>query len=137
MRIIRPSEVKFADDRIEKQFNALGENDEVKKWIKRAIGDIKKNAFCAIPIPKKIIPFEYIQKYGIRNLWKYDLPDGWRLMYSVTTPQKLRLSLLFSNGLTTKNTRGGSGIKPTTTTSTPPARAQRQVPPVPSCHLSQ
>jgi|SRR3990172_11356275 len=91
MRIIRTSKVKFADNNLEKQFNELEENNEVKKWIKRAIKDIEENAFCAIPIPKKIIPYEYVQKYGIRNLWKYDLPDGWRLIYSVTTPTNVEI----------------------------------------------
>ena len=56
MRIIRPSKVVFADDKIEKEFIELSENDEVKKYILRAIEDIKKNAFCATPIPKRLIP---------------------------------------------------------------------------------
>ena len=91
MRIIKTSKVKFADDKIEKQFKSLEENNEIKKWIRRAIADIEKNAFCAVPIPKKIIPCEYIQKYGVRNLWKYDLPDGWRLIYSITTPNSIEI----------------------------------------------
>lgn len=91
MRIIRKSQVVFADDKIEKQFNDLSENDEVKKWIVRAIEDIKQNAFCAIPIPKKLIPYEYIQKYKVKNLWKYDLPDGWRLVYSIANPTKVEV----------------------------------------------
>ena len=63
MRIIRKSEVVFANDRIEKEFNKLNENDEIKKYIKRAIEDIKQNAFCGIPIPKRLIPREYVQKF--------------------------------------------------------------------------
>ncbi|MEA1904772.1 MAG: hypothetical protein U9M97_02690 [Candidatus Hadarchaeota archaeon] len=38
-----------------------------------------KDAFCGIQIPKKLIPREYSRKYGIDNLWKYDLPGGWSL----------------------------------------------------------
>ena len=91
MRMLKPSKVKFADDKIEKEFNELDENNEIKKYINRAIEDIKQNAFCAIPIPKRLIPKIYIQKYGINNLWKYDLPDGWRLIYSITTPNKIEI----------------------------------------------
>lgn len=91
MRIIRPSKVIFADKNIEKEFYKLDENNEIKKHIKIAIEEIKQNAFCAIPIPKKLIPKIYIQKYGITNLWKYDLPDGWRLIYSITTPNKVEI----------------------------------------------
>ncbi len=91
MKIIRPSKVVFADDKIEKSFLELDEMSEIKKFIKRAINDIKANAFCGIQIPKRLIPKEYIKKYRIRNLWKYDLPDGWRLLYSITTPTKVEI----------------------------------------------
>ena len=91
MRIIRASKVKFADDKVEKNFNELSENNEIKKYIKRAIRDIEMNAFCAIPVPKKLIPEIYIKRFGIRNLWKYDLPDGWRLLYTVTTPSQVEI----------------------------------------------
>jgi len=91
MRIIKSSEVVFADDKIEKEFYNLDANDEIKGYIKRAIQDIQQNAFCGIQIPKKLIPKEYIQKYRITNLWKYDLPDGWRLIYSITTLNKVEI----------------------------------------------
>ena len=91
MKIIRTSKVVFADDKVEKDFEKLDESDELKKYLKRAIRDIQTNAFCGVQIPKKLIPKEYIQKYGIENLWKYDLPDGWRLVYSITTPTKIQI----------------------------------------------
>lgn len=91
MGIIKISEVIFADNKIEKEFNNLDKNDELKKHISRAIEDIKQNAFCGIQFPKRLIPKEYIQKFGIINLWKYDLPDGWRLVYSITTPNKVEI----------------------------------------------
>jgi len=91
MKIIRTSKVVFADDKVEKDFEKLDESDELKKYLKRAIRDIQTNAFCGVQIPKKLIPKEYIQKYGIENLWKYDLPDRWRLVYSITTPTKIQI----------------------------------------------
>jgi Txe/YoeB family toxin of Txe-Axe toxin-antitoxin module len=53
------------------------------KFISRAIDDLKENPFCGIPIPKRLIPKIYIRKYGINNLWKYNLPGAWRLLYSI------------------------------------------------------
>lgn len=91
MRIIKPSKVVFAEDKIEKEFYDLKENNEIKKYIKRAIEDMQKNAFCGIQLPKRLIPKEYIQKYNVQNLWKYDLPDGWRLIYTITTPNKIKI----------------------------------------------
>jgi Txe/YoeB family toxin of Txe-Axe toxin-antitoxin module len=92
--IRKPSKVTFADEKIEKIFLELKETDEIKKFIYRAIEDVKQNAFCGIQIPKRLIPKEYIQKYSVTNLWKYDLPDGWRLVYSITTPDKVEIITL-------------------------------------------
>ncbi|MBS3134079.1 type II toxin-antitoxin system RelE/ParE family toxin [Candidatus Woesearchaeota archaeon] len=89
--MIKPSKVKFISDELEKDFNSLKDDDFIKKAIIRAIQDLKENAFCGIQIPKKLFPKEYVQKYGIKNLWKYDLPKGWRLLYTVTGENEVEL----------------------------------------------
>ena len=91
MRILRPSKAVFATDELERDFYSMKENDEIRMYIKRAIQDIQKNAFCGVQLPKRIIPKEYILKYRATNLWKYDLPDGWRLIYTITTPNKVEI----------------------------------------------
>ena len=91
MRIIKPSKVVFANEKVEKEFFELDDNDDIKKHIRKAIEEIRGNAFCGVQLPKRLIPKEYTQKYGIKNLWKYDLPDGWRLVYSITTPNKVEI----------------------------------------------
>ena len=91
MVIIKKSAVAFANDKIEKEFNNLSEDENIKKWIKRAIEDLKNNAFCGIPIRKILIPKEYIKKYNVKNLWKYDLPQGWRLIYTITAENEVQL----------------------------------------------
>lgn len=91
MKILRPSKVVFAEDKEEKEYSQLDENSDLKKNIKRAIADIQKNAFCGIQIPRKLFPKEYLKKYNIKNLWKYDLPDGWRIIYTITTPSKIEI----------------------------------------------
>ena len=84
-------EVIFANKKLEKSFLDMDENDEVKKGIKKAIKQLMENPFAGIQIPKKLIPSEYTKRYGIKNLWKYDLPNGWRLIYSITTPSKIEI----------------------------------------------
>jgi len=91
MFIIKPSEVVFADDNLEESFNKLQDNDEIKIYIKRAISQIKLNAYCGTQIRKGLIPKEYIKKYSVNNLWKYDLPDGWRLIYSLFPQNKVEI----------------------------------------------
>ncbi len=68
--MIKPSRVVFISDELEKDFNELKENDPIKRGIVRAIQDLRENAFCGIQIPKRLFPKEYVQKYGINNLWK-------------------------------------------------------------------
>ena len=34
-------------------------------------------------VPKRLIPKEYIVKYGITNLWKLNLDSYWRLIYTL------------------------------------------------------
>ncbi len=101
--MIKSSEVVFANDSIENEFNSLGEKDSLKKFLKRAIKDIQRNAFCGTRIPRKLIPKEYIQKYKINNLWKYDLPDGWRLIYSIVTPNKVEILAVLMEWFNHKN----------------------------------
>ncbi|MBU1198895.1 MAG: hypothetical protein KKF46_05690 [Nanoarchaeota archaeon] len=87
----KPSKVVFINDKLENSFNSLKEDDFVKKSIIRAIHDLRENAFAGIQVPKKLIPKEYIKKYRINNLWKYDLPKGWRLLYTVTADNEVEL----------------------------------------------
>ena len=89
--MIKPSAVVFISDELENNFNELREDDPIKKGIVRAIKDLKVNAFLGIQVPKRLFPKEYITKYGINNLWKYDLPNGWRLFYTVTAENEVEL----------------------------------------------
>lgn len=89
--MIKKSKVKFISKELEDNFESLSEEDFIKKSIKRAIDDLKKNAFCGIQIPKRLFPSEYVIKYNITNLWKYDLPNGWRLIYTITPENEVEL----------------------------------------------
>jgi Txe/YoeB family toxin of Txe-Axe toxin-antitoxin module len=89
------SEVQFANEKVKKSFEKLKkENPSMHKTISRAFTDISKNAFCGIQIPKKLIPKGYIKKHSIKNLWKYNLPDAWRLIYSVENNSIVLLSII-------------------------------------------
>jgi len=54
--MIKPSKVFFISDDLEKDFNELKEDDPIKKYIIRAISDLRENAFAGIQLPKKLIP---------------------------------------------------------------------------------
>jgi hypothetical protein len=39
------------------------------------------------PIPKKLIPAEYVLKYGITNLFHVELSNFWRMLYTLTNDE--------------------------------------------------
>ena len=96
--MILPSEVRFVDENIKRAFYKLQEGDkseeELFRFIDQALNNIEKNAFCGIQIPKKQIPKEYIKKYNVQNLWKYDLPNAWRLIYSIKGGKAVVVSIV-------------------------------------------
>lgn len=78
------SRVQFANEKIKAAFDKLSKTDSnLYKFVLRAFKDIEKNAFCGIQVPKKLIPKEYLKKFNVRNVWKYNLPGAWRLIYSI------------------------------------------------------
>jgi hypothetical protein len=84
----RMTKIIFAEEKIKQRFEGLKYGDNSKrtlhKYISQAIKNIKTNPYCTIRIPYNLIPRYYLIRYGIKNLFKYDLPSGWRLLYSVT-----------------------------------------------------
>lgn len=85
MRGNRPIYVTFADEKLKEAFERLREEDKtLYKFLGQAIDNLKSDPLCGIHIPKRLIPKVYVQKYGINNLWKYNLPGAWRLMYSLS-----------------------------------------------------
>ena len=51
--------------------------------INQKINFLKKDPQYGIHIPKDKIPKEYIIKYNVNNLWKINLPKGWRMIYTI------------------------------------------------------
>lgn len=93
-----PSDIRFVDESIREAFYKLEKGDnserELFKFINQALDNIEENAFCGIQIPKRLIPKKYITKYGVKNVWKYDLPKAWRLIYSIVNDEIVVVSLV-------------------------------------------
>jgi len=58
-------------------------NQTLLRSIQRAIELLKENPFTGNQIPKNLIPKEYVSKYGINNVWRIELADRWRLIYTL------------------------------------------------------
>jgi Txe/YoeB family toxin of Txe-Axe toxin-antitoxin module len=90
--------VAFISGKLKQNFVSLKqgkfEDKQLYNFINRAIDDIKERPFCGIKIPKKLWPKTYVKKYKITNLWKYDLPNSWRLLYTIETNEIRILSII-------------------------------------------
>ncbi len=93
-----PSLVKFADDKARRVFLSLENGDarerELYRRLREALDNLEKNAFCGIQVPKRLIPKSYLRKYGVDNLWKLNLPAGWRLLYSIRRDETNVISVI-------------------------------------------
>ena len=88
---MKSEKVVFIDKELEKSFEELSDKEPIKKALIKAIKDINENAFCGRNVKKKLIPKSLIGKYGIDNLWIYNLPFAWRLLYSVTPSADVKI----------------------------------------------
>jgi Txe/YoeB family toxin of Txe-Axe toxin-antitoxin module len=83
-RVLR---VCFINAKLFAAFNQLkqgtSEEQAVASAIDRAIADLKINPLCGIRIPSRLWPREYVRKYKITNLYKYNLVRGWRMVYTI------------------------------------------------------
>ena len=88
-------EIRFVDAKLKAAFEELkGSDRELYDQVERALAEINKNVFCCRNVRKKLIPKTLIRKYHINNLWIYNLPRGWRLLYSVINPSKVEVLAL-------------------------------------------
>jgi len=93
------SKVVFGDEKVQKAFEKLKtsktEDEKLYKWLVRAFEDLEQNAFCGIQIPKRLMPKEYFQRFEkLDNLWKYNLPNAWRLIYTIKNSEIIVLSIV-------------------------------------------
>ena len=51
--------------------------------IKQKVELLKANPEYGTHIPKDRIPKEYVRDYDVTNLWKVNLSDGWRMIYTI------------------------------------------------------
>ena len=63
------------------------EEIQLLKSIKQKSEFLKVNPFYGDNVPKKLIPQEYIIKYNAKNLWRVELTNYWRMLYTIKGDQ--------------------------------------------------
>lgn len=59
----------------------------ILRSIDRVRGWLKDNPFAGEQVRKNQIPKQYIEKYEITNLWRMDLSNFWRLIYTIRSTE--------------------------------------------------
>jgi len=90
--------VAFATKEVRNGFEELKggkfEDRQLYGFLQRAMGDLKKNPFIGINVPKNLIPKEYARKFGVDNIRKYNLPNAWRLIYTLKGNEIMIVSVI-------------------------------------------
>lgn len=70
-------------NRFAKQESENSVHHSLLKSVERVIEMLKKDPFKGEQIRKKMMPKSYIRKYGIDNLWRIELSNYWRMLYTI------------------------------------------------------
>ena len=77
--------------------NQEAENSKIEKSILNAVNQksqlIKQNPHYGNPVSKKLIPKEYKEKYEISNLFRVELPNFWRMLYTLA-PGETKIEII-------------------------------------------
>jgi len=88
---------EFSEEYAELKKRADGGHGEARYLlgiIDKAIVKLKQDREAGKRIPKRLIPREYIVKYGVTNLWKLNLDRYWRMIYTIVGDQIRLVSVI-------------------------------------------
>ena|SRR3989338_2245900 len=89
--------VKLSPEAVEvyKYINSQAPTSKLERTILNAINHkielIKANQHYGDGIPKNLIPKEYKIKYGVMNLFRVELPNFWRMLYTLTAEGEIEI----------------------------------------------
>lgn len=81
----------------EEVYRYLNENasSKTEKMILTALNKkvelIEANIHYGEPVSKKLIPKEYVETYGVSNLFRVELPLFWRMLYTLTAGEEVEI----------------------------------------------
>lgn len=79
----KPSPKVFISEELAQCLRKLGSEHKIAKWISDMKTVLKENMFAGELIRKSQIPKQYIDHYGVNNLYRYSHPEGFRSCYTI------------------------------------------------------
>ena len=84
VRVILSPEAEEVYKYLNEEASKSKTDQTILKAINKKVDLIKANPHYGNPIAKKLIPQEYKDKYGVSNLFRIELPNFWRMLYTLT-----------------------------------------------------
>lgn len=75
-------------------FSQLNKSESLSKNIQGVITSLKNDKVVGQRIKYKQIPKYYIKRHNVDNAFRIPLPEGWRLIYTITIFQGYRTAFL-------------------------------------------
>ncbi len=72
-----------------------GEARYLLKIFQRGIDKLKLDREAGKRISKRLMPKEYLAKFGVTNIWKLNLDDRWRMVYTIVGDEKSLACVVF------------------------------------------
>lgn len=82
----RPSCVK-ASGEVAVFFSSLKEGSYLLKIVNAGLGVLKLNMFAGERVERRRFPKHYVQRYGVNNLYKFNLDSRTRLIYTLVAEE--------------------------------------------------
>ena len=82
----KPSCVKAVKD-VADFISSLESDSYARQIVNEALDVLKENMFAGQLIAKKKFPKVYVRKYGVKNLYKYNLDRSKRLIYTLVADE--------------------------------------------------
>jgi hypothetical protein len=79
----KPAPKIFISDDLARRLRKLGLEHKIAKWIGDMEGVLKENMYAGDLIRKSQIPKQYLERFGVNNLYRYSHPEGFRSCYTI------------------------------------------------------
>jgi hypothetical protein len=79
----RPSPKIFVSEDLATLLRKVGTKNNLSKWVDGMETVLSENMYAGELIRKSQIPKQYIDRYGVNNLYRYSHPEGFRSCYTI------------------------------------------------------
>jgi|SRR3989338_1201186 len=90
-RVVFSKEAKEVFEYLNREATNSKTERMILKGIKHKIDLIKENSHYGDPIAKNLIPKEYKEKYEAINLFRVELPNFWRMLYTLQGESRVEI----------------------------------------------